>query len=162
MKKKIRNKFWETLSLSELNSIEWEALCDGCGKCCLIKLEDEKESKVLYTNIACRLFDDNTCKCGNYNNRKKLVSDCLIITKDSLKHAFNWMPDTCAYRLLHEGKKLEQWHHLISGSYETVHEVGISVKDSTIAEFDVSEEHWEDYISSDLNPPTKNILKSKL
>ena len=162
MKKKIRNKFWETLSLSELNSIEWEALCDGCGKCCLIKLEDEKESKVLYTNIACRLFDDNTCKCGNYNNRKKLVSDCLIITKDSLKHAFNWMPDTCAYRLLHEGKKLEQWHHLISGSYETVHEVGISVKDSTIAEFDVQEEHWEDYISSDLNPPTKNMLKSKL
>ena len=158
----MRNKFWETLPLSELDSIEWEALCDGCGKCCLIKLEDEKESKVLYTNIACRLFDDTTCKCGNYNNRKKLVSDCLIITNNSLKHAFNWMPDTCAYRLLHEGKKLKKWHHLISGSYATVHEVGMSVRDSTIAEFDVPEEHWEDYISSDLNLPTKNIVKSKL
>ena len=145
----MRSKFWETVPLSELNPIEWEALCDGCGKCCLIKLEDEKESKVQYTTIACRLFDDTTCKCGNYNIRKKLVSDCLIITNDSLRHSSSWMPSTCAYRLLHEGKKLKEWHHLISGSYETVHDVGVSVRNSTISEFDVSEEHWEEHISNE-------------
>lgn len=147
--KKIRKKFWETLSLSELNPIEWEALCDGCGKCCLIKLEDEEESKVLYTTVACRLFDDTTCKCGNYNIRKKLVSNCLIITKDNIKYSANWMPSTCAYRLLYEGKKLKEWHHLISGSYDTVHEVKVSVQNSTISEFDVPEEHWEDYLTND-------------
>ena len=145
----MRSKFWETVPLSELNPIEWEALCDGCGKCCLIKLEDEKESKVQYTTIACRLFDDTTCKCGNYNIRKKLVSDCVIITNDSLRHSSSWMPSTCAYRLLHEGKKLKEWHHLISGSYETVHDVGVSVRNSTISEFDVSEEHWEEHISNE-------------
>ena len=149
MRKKIRSKFWETLSLSELNPIEWEALCDGCGKCCLIKLEDEKESKVVYTNVACRLFDDTTCKCGNYNIRKKLVSNCLIITKDNLKHAVDWMPSTCAYRIIYEGGKLQDWHHLISGSHETVHEVGVSVKHSTVSEYDIPEEHWEDYILND-------------
>ena len=145
----MRSKFWETVPLSELNPIEWEALCDGCGKCCLIKLEDEKEPKVVYTTIACRLFDDSTCKCGNYNIRKKLVSDCVIITNDSLRHSSSWMPSTCAYRLLHEGKKLKEWHHLISGSYETVHDVGVSVRNSTISEFDVSEEHWEEHISNE-------------
>ena len=149
MTKKMRSRFWETVPLSELNPIEWEALCDGCGKCCLIKLEDEKESKVLYTTIACRLFDDTTCKCGNYNIRKKLVSDCVIITNDSLRHSSSWMPSTCAYRLLHEGKKLKEWHHLISGSYETVHENGVSVRNSTISEFDIPEEHWEEYISKE-------------
>jgi len=149
MTKKMRSKFWETIPLGELSPIEWEALCDGCGKCCLIKLEDEKESKVLYTTIACRLFDDTTCKCGNYNIRKKLVSDCVIITNDSLRHSSSWMPSTCAYRLLHEGKKLKKWHHLISGSYETVHDSGVSVRNSTISEFDIPEEHWEDYISEE-------------
>ena len=149
MRKKIRRKFWETVPLGDLNPIEWEALCDGCGKCCLIKLEDKKDSKVLYTKVACRLFDDSTCKCGNYDIRKKLVSDCLILTNNSLRHAASWMPSTCAYRLLHEGKKLKEWHHLISGSYETVHEVGVSVKNSTVSEFDVLEEHWEDYISEE-------------
>ena len=145
----MRSKFWETIPLGELSPIEWEALCDGCGKCCLIKLEDEKESKVVYTTIACRLFDDTTCKCGNYNIRKKLVSDCVIITNDSLRHSSSWMPNTCAYRLLHEGKKLKEWHHLISGSYETVHDSGVSVRNSTISEFDIPEEHWEDYISEE-------------
>ena len=150
MKHKIRNKFWETLSLNELNPIEWEALCDGCGKCCLIKLEDEKDLKIHYTKVACRLFDHTTCKCIDYYSRKKLVADCLIITNNSLKHAFKWMPSSCAYRLLYEGKKLKEWHHLISGSYETVHEAGISVRNSTVSEVDVPEEHWEDYISSDI------------
>ena len=145
----MRSKFWETVPLTELNPIEWEALCDCCGKCCLIKLEDEKEPKVVYTTIACRLFDDSTCKCGNYNIRKKLVSDCVIITNDSLRHSSSWMPSTCAYRLLHEGKKLKEWHHLISGSYETVHDNGVSVRNSTISEFDIPEEHWEEYISKE-------------
>jgi hypothetical protein len=149
MTKKMRSKFWETIPLGELNPIEWEALCDGCGKCCLIKLEDETESKVVYTTIACRLFDDTNCKCGNYNIRKKLVSDCVIITNDSLRNSSSWMPSTCAYRLIHEGKKLKKWHHLISGSYETVHDSGVSVRNSTISEFDIPEEHWEEYISEE-------------
>ena len=149
MTKKMRSKFWETIPLGELNPIEWEALCDGCGKCCLIKLEDEKESKVEYTTIACRLFDDTTCKCGNYNIRKKLVSDCVIITNDSLRNSSSWMPSTCAYRLIHEGKKLKKWHHLISGSYETVHDSGVSVRNSTVSEFDIPEENWEEYISDE-------------
>ena len=161
MTKTIRKKFWEKLSLNELNAIEWEALCDGCGKCCLIKLDDETESKVHYTRVACHLFDDTKCKCRNYNSRKKLVSSCLIMTNDNLKYAINWMPNTCAYRLLYEGKKLKDWHHLVSGSYQTVHEVGASVRNSTVSEFDVPEEYWEDYISSDLNPLDKNIFKSK-
>ena len=162
MRKKFRNKFWETLPLTELNQIEWEALCDGCGKCCLIKLDYEKEPNVTYTTVACRLFDDATCKCGNYNIRKNLVSDCLIMTHDNLKHAVNWMPNTCAYRLLHEGKKLKEWHHLISGSYETVHEVGVSVRNSTVSECDVPEQYWEEYISSKLNPPDRNTVTNKI
>ena len=150
MSEKIRKKFWKKFPLEELNQSEWEHLCDGCGKCCLIKLENEETTKVHYTQISCRLFNDKNCKCGNYKIRKNLVSTCLILTKDTIKDTYQWMPSTCAYRLLHEGKELKPWHHLISGRTETVHEVGISVKNSTVPEYEVPEEHWQDFIISDL------------
>ena len=145
---KIRVNFWKKFSLSELNKIEWETLCDGCGKCCLIKLENEETKKIYYTKISCQLFDNSDCKCTNYPQRKNLVSNCLILTKDTLENSFQWMPNTCAYRLLYEGKELKPWHHLISGSYETVHEEGISVRNSTISEKDIPEEHWDNYAIS--------------
>ena len=150
MSKKIRENFWINFSLDEFNQTEWENLCDGCGKCCLIKLEDEETTEVHYTKIACRLFNDESCRCGNYKIRKKLVSDCLILTKETIKDSYRWMPNTCAYRLLYEGKELKSWHHLISGSTQTVHEVGISVKNTTIPEYDIPKEHWGDFIPSDL------------
>tara|TARA_B100001173_G_C15997259_1_gene551711 strand:+ start:512 stop:967 length:456 start_codon:yes stop_codon:yes gene_type:complete len=148
MREKVRPEFWRTLSLEELTQLEWETLCDGCGKCCLIKLENEETEVIHYTKIACRLFDDGTCKCGNYPNRKKLVSNCLVLTKDTLKHSYHWMPTTCAYRLIYEGKDLKPWHHLISGSSETVHEAGMSVKYSTIPEYDIPEDSWDEYVIS--------------
>ncbi len=148
MKQKARVKFWKNFSLNELNQVEWEMLCDGCGKCCLIKLENDETEEIHYTNIACRLFDDETCQCGNYQIRKKLVSNCLILTKNNLKESLNWMPETCAYRLLYEGKSLKNWHHLISGSKETVHKAGISVKQSTISEYDIPNDKWDQYITT--------------
>ena len=146
MSKAIRKNFWRKYSLNELTETEWETLCDGCGKCCLIKLQNEETTNIYYTRVACRLFDDKTCKCGNYHIRQKLVSNCVILTKNNIKAAYGWMPKTCAYRLIHEGKDLKPWHHLISGSTETVHKTGVSVKHSTIPEYNVRENQWEDFI----------------
>ena len=147
MTERIRSNFWEKFSLEEFNQAEWESLCDGCGKCCQIKLENSETTEVHYTKIACRLFDNKTCKCGNYALRKKLVSTCLILTPDSLEYSHQWMPNSCAYRLLYERKELPFWHHLRSGSFETVHQVGMSVKDATIPEYDIANDTWEDYIT---------------
>ena len=146
MKKNVRPNFWRKFPLNELTHAEWEMLCDGCGKCCLIKLENEGTFEVHYTTIACRLFDDKTCKCGNYAIRQNLVSTCLIVTKDSLKDSFQWMPPSCAYRLLYEGQDLPFWHHLRSGSFETVHQTGNSVQGATIPEYEIVEELWDQYI----------------
>ncbi len=146
MRKGVRTNFWNRYKLSELNHSEWELLCDGCGKCCLIKLDNGKRLPVSYTRIACKLFDDKSCKCKNYKVRKKLVKDCVVLSKKTIDSSYSWMPHTCAYRLLKEGKKLEDWHHLISGSYETVHKAGVSIKESTVSETDVPQEKWADYI----------------
>ena len=146
MSKKVRANFWKKFPLEEMNQAEWESLCDGCGKCCLIKLENEETSIVQYTQIACHLFDNKSCRCTDYKNRKKVVSDCLIITKDTIKTSHHWMPKTCAYRLIYEGKELESWHHLVSGSLNTVHNAGESIQLSTISETDVLEEDWQNYV----------------
>ena len=146
MSKRVRTNFWKKLSLDEMSQTEWESLCDRCGKCCLIKLYDEETSKVKYTQIACHLFDNKSCKCMDYENRKKIVNKCLIKTKDTLKTSHQWMPKTCAYRLVYEGKELESWHHLISGSFNTVHNAGESVQHSTISETEVREEDWQHYV----------------
>jgi len=141
----VSKKYWETVPLAEMNKDQWEGLCDGCGKCCLLKLEDEDDGELTYTNIACRLFDDTTCRCMNYSLRKMMVEGCIILTPESLPETQGWLPKTCAYRLIAEGKPLADWHPLVSGSAETVHEANISMQNATVPEYEVAEENWYDH-----------------
>ena len=139
-------RFWEKKPLSDLSQTEWEALCDGCGKCCLNKLEDEDTEEVVLTRVACRLLDDATCRCTHYENRHQFVPDCIVLKPGNIdKHAY-WMPQTCAYRLLWEGRPLHDWHPLISGTPDSVHAAGVSVRHATVSEFDTPFEEWEDHI----------------
>lgn len=142
----LRPEFWRRFALEDLPRNEWEALCDGCGKCCLIKLEDEDTDQVAYTNVACRLLDLGTCQCGNYPLRRQLVPGCVVIDPDSLERIIDWMPKTCAYRLLHDGHDLYPWHPLISGDPETVHRDGGTLRGRMVAEYDVDEEDLENHI----------------
>jgi hypothetical protein len=138
-------QFWER-PLKSLSQDEWESLCDGCGKCCLNKLEDEDTREVAFTRIACRLLDDTTCKCAQYPIRKHFVPECVVLTPKTLPDVAYFMPTTCAYRLLHEGKPLPDWHPLLTGDLESVHRAGVSVRGWTIPEFEVDEEDWEDHV----------------
>ena len=140
----LRPQFWER-PLTSLNPTEWEALCDGCGKCCLNKLEDEDSGQVLFTRVACRLLDGESCRCGQYDIRRQFVPECVVLTPKTLPKIAYWLPQTCAYKLLHEGKPLYDWHPLISGDPESVHAAGQSVRGWTVPEFEVAEEDWEDY-----------------
>ena len=137
--------FWEK-PLASLTRDEWEALCDGCGKCCLNKLEDEETGAVALTRVACRLLDDATCRCAHYESRKKFVPDCIQLTAETIDQHMYWLPATCAYRLRHEGRPLPEWHPLLSGDPSTVHSAGVSMQSRTVSEFDVAEDDWEDYI----------------
>jgi uncharacterized protein len=134
--------FWKEKSFKDMNSNEWESLCDGCGLCCLHKLEDADTGEISYTNVACRLLDTDSCRCKKYTKRKKLVPDCVIL-KPELVSEFKWLPKTCAYRLISEDKDLYDWHPLISGSTLTVHQADISVSGKAISERDAGdlEEH---------------------
>jgi len=128
----MRARFWE-LPLEALDRTEWEALCDGCGKCCLHKLEDGVTGEMYPTNVACKLLDRRSSRCADYRDRRAYVPDCVRLTLKKLAK-IDWLPSTCAYRLRAEGRPLESWHYLISGSRETVHEAGISVRGWTISE----------------------------
>jgi uncharacterized protein len=141
----MRPRFWE-MPLQKLTTQEWEALCDGCGKCCLNKLEFEDTGEVAFTRVACRLLDGDTCQCTNYPNRKQYVPECVVLTPKTLPKIAYWLPQTCAYRLLHEGKPLQEWHPLLTGDPASVHDAGMSVQGWTIPEYEVDEDDWEDYI----------------
>jgi uncharacterized cysteine cluster protein YcgN (CxxCxxCC family) len=137
--------FWTVKSLSDMTRGEWEQLCDGCGRCCLNKLEDEDTGEFIYTRAACKLLDLTTCRCRDYPNRCKRVSDCVALTAENVS-TLGWLPPTCAYRLLDEGKPLPWWHPLVSGSEETVNEAGISVGASAYSEEGISVDDLVDHI----------------
>lgn len=139
-------RFWEGKPLSAMSDAEWEALCDGCGKCCLNKLEDEDSGEVALTRVACRLLDDATCRCAHYDNRHQFVPDCIVLKPSNIESHLYWMPQTCAYRLLHEGKPLEDWHPLVSGDPGSVHRAGVSMQGRTVSEYEVADDDWEDHI----------------
>jgi len=132
------SRFWEEKPLAAMNRAEWESLCDGCGKCCLHKLEDEETGEIYPTNVACRMLDRKFARCTDYPNRKRHVPDCVRLTPEAIADT-EWLPQTCAYRLLAEGKPLYDWHYLISGSRETVHEAGQSTRGWTVSEDDAGE-----------------------
>lgn len=142
----LRPKFWEEIPLVDLNKPEWEALCDGCGRCCLLKLEDADTQEIEFTNIACRLFDSETSGCGQYALRKQMVKDCVVLSPENIERHAYWMPSTCAYRLLFEGKPLFDWHPLVSNDAETVHISGISMRQKVVAEYEINQDDLEDYI----------------
>ncbi|CAN5337908.1 YcgN family cysteine cluster protein [soil metagenome] len=128
-----RKPFWETKTLSEMTVPEWESLCDGCGLCCLIRFEDEDTGEIIPTRVSCKLLDAHLCRCTNYPQRRKYVPDCIKLTPYNIDD-LPWMPLSCAYRRLHEGKDLPGWHPLITGDPESVHKAGVSVRGQTVPE----------------------------
>lgn len=141
-------EFWRNKTLAELNQEEWEALCDGCGRCCLHKLEDEDTGEIAYTRVVCHLLDLATCRCSRYAERTRWVLDCLDLRKDFQQ--FHWLPATCAYRLLAEGKNLPVWHPLLTGTAESVHSAGKSVRHFAVSEREVEDlDDMEEYVIDD-------------
>ena len=136
--------YWESKTLDQLDSQEWESLCDGCAKCCLHKLEDEDSGEVFYTKVVCRYMDEQ-CRCSEYQQRNVLVPNCVWLKPENVAE-FHWLPQTCAYRLVAEGKPLPDWHHLISGDRNTVHEAGVSIKGRALSEDYVHPDGFEEHI----------------
>jgi len=141
----IREGFWHRYPLDELSKEEWEALCDGCGKCCLHKLEDEDSGEVYYTKISCQYSDADSCQCTVYEDRNDLVPNCVWLRPEDVGE-FHWLPKTCAYRLIGEGKPLYDWHPLISQDSNSVHRAGVSIKGRTLSEIYVHPEGMEEHI----------------
>jgi len=137
--------FWERKSLQQMSAEEWESLCDGCGKCCLHKLEDEDSGEVYYTDVACRYLGHNDCRCRAYADRQQKVPDCLVLTPERLDE-FHWLPDTCAYRLLAQNNPLPDWHPLITGDARTVHRAGVSAAGRIYSEAQIPEQDWQEHV----------------
>ena len=142
----MRPKFWETVPLRKMTTPEWEALCDGCGKCCLNKIEYEDTGEVEYTRVACRLLNGDTCQCSNYANRHQYVPECVRLNPKTLAKVAYWLPGTCAYRLLYQGKSLPDWHPLRTGDPASTHTSGHSVRGWTVSELVVDEDDWDDFV----------------
>ena len=144
--------FWDVKSLTQMTVREWESLCDGCGLCCLVRFEDEDTGEVIPTRVHCRLFDPAACRCTDYAHREKHVPDCIKLTPHNIE-ALEWMPKSCAYRRLHEGRELAEWHPLVSGDPESVHEAGVSVRGQTVSEAALADpEDALDFTAWDLIP----------
>ena len=140
--------FWKTKALEDMSDAEWESLCDGCGRCCLNKLEDEDTGRIYYTHISCKLLDAGLCACKDYPNRSEQVPDCVRLTPAEVED-LGWLPLTCGYRLIRDGKDLAWWHPLVSGSPDTVHEAGVSVRGRVSgSETEIPPEELEDRIVS--------------
>jgi hypothetical protein len=137
--------FWKTKTLAEMSNAEWESLCDGCGLCCLNKLEDWDTGEIAFTSVACKLLDGDSCRCKDYENRQATVPDCIQLTLQGLRE-IQWLPPTCGYRLIDEGLDLYWWHPLVSGDPETVHEAGVSARGRTISEEGMDVEDLEAYV----------------
>jgi len=138
--------FWETKTLGEMTDAEWESLCDGCGRCCIYILHNEETGDVFETDVACRLFDPKARRCTNYANRKRLVDDCVQLTPQNAPK-LNWMPKTCAYRRLANGKALPEWHPLITGDRESVARAGVAVSPDLVCEDEVDDAVLESRIT---------------
>lgn len=136
-------KFWETKTLVQMTTEEWESLCDNCGKCCLHKLEDEDTGELAFTSVCCDLIDLETCRCTRYSERCTLVPDCIDLKQHDFAE-YNWLPSTCAYRLLTDGEPLPDWHPLVSGNPESVRDAGVSITSYAIKESQVDD--LEDHI----------------
>ncbi len=137
--------FWQTKTLEEMTPEEWESLCDGCGRCCLNKLEDWDTGAIYWTSVACTLLDGTTCRCKNYERRFETVPDCVQLSPETVR-TLKWLPPTCAYRLIRDGKDLYWWHPLVSKDPQSVHDAGISAKDKTISEDGMEPEDYENYL----------------
>ncbi len=142
------DKFWESKTLAEMTAAEWESLCDNCGKCCLVKLEDEDTGEIAFTSVVCDLIDLDTCRCTRYSERCTLVPECIDLKQHDFAE-YNWLPSTCAYRLLTDGEPLPDWHPLNSGTPESVKDAGVSIASYAIKESQVNDP--EDHIIEWLN-----------
>ncbi|WP_116963477.1 YcgN family cysteine cluster protein [Fastidiosibacter lacustris] len=145
MSQTLRPNFWQKIALSDMTASEWEALCDGCGLCCLHKLQDDETNEIYYTKVACKLLDCKTCQCSNYPKRKQLVPNCLQLDVYHLRHAQHWLPNSCAYKRLYQGKNLPSWHPLITQDKNSVHKIGISAARFAISELKIKG-NLEDYL----------------
>ena len=150
--------FWERKGLCDMTCEEWESLCDGCGRCCLHKLEDEDTGRVHYTDVACRLLNLKNCRCSNYPQRLEQVPDCVALDSNNLAD-LAWMPVTCAYRRLAEGRGLAEWHPLISGTRDSVHLAGISISGRAVAESSVAADDMEEHVIRWLKLPRGGLRK---
>ena len=156
-----RQPFWKTKTLKEMTPTEWESLCDGCAKCCLVKLEDEETKELFFTGLHCKLLDGTTCRCSDYPNRKKYVPICVKLTPEIVE-TVDWLPESCAYRLVHEGKDLHDWHHLVCGDREEIHRRGWSARGKTVTEEGVDDEDAIDYVIDWFHaPPKKRRMRRK-
>ena len=135
---KEKNKFWKYKTFKQMTDHEWESLCDGCGKCCLHKLEDIDTGEISISNVSCMYLDQNTCACTDYKNRQKNVSDCIKLSPETIEE-LSWLPETCSYRLVFNNDDLPVWHHLITGDKNTIHEEGMSVKNYSVNEKDIKD-----------------------
>ncbi len=146
--------FWDEKTLEEMTDAEWEALCDGCGRCCLLKLEDEDTGVIITSDVRCQLLDGRTCRCKDYANRLTRVPDCIKLDRVNVR-TIEWIPKTCAYRRVAEGRGLAWWHPLVSGDPQTVVDAGVSVKNRTFSERQVKPGAWEDHAVAwpDYEPP---------
>ena len=150
-----KEPFWRAKTLEDMSTTEWESLCDGCGRCCLVKLEDEDTGEIHFTDIGCKLLDGASCRCTDYARRRRRVRDCVKLTPDAVR-SLSWLPGTCAYRVVAEGRDLAWWHPLVSGSDATVHQAGVSVRGRVSAsEEDVPVELWPERIVQWPNGPPR-------